>query len=268
MIIKVENGKSLIQLKMNELGSYLKFIKPLAINWSDCQGSIAQFYAIFSYTKEHKEKIDVDLKEKLNSGEFKLKNNINHLNKLLSLFENATYELSFEPEYVISDFWDIAKNHHLYTSNQIMREKGKIEFCEDKEHLDFISESYYDGFSEYFIYTQPTESLNQERIKHYEELLNTGIRPTAIIYSGQAKSKGNYKDGTSWQSNYNSGNFILDGHHKLAAYKNLNLPPSLLRITKMYSSTNKLNFNLKDFKTDIEYRLQKSQAAHYLENIS
>ena len=268
MVIKVENGKSLIQLKMNELGSYLKFIKPLAIDWFDCQGSIAKYYAIFSYTEEHKDKIDVDLKEKLNTGEFNLKHHIDHLKKLLRLFENANYHLSFEPEYAIDDIWDIAKNQHLYTSNQIMREKGKMKFSEDKEYLDFLAESYYDGYSEYFIHTQPTESLNQERVKYYEALLQTGIKPTAIIYSGQAQSTGNYTDGTSWQANYNSGNFILDGHHKLAAYKNLNLPPSLLRITKMYASINELNFHLKDFEKDIQPRLQKSQVAHYLKNIS
>lgn len=268
--IKVTNGTSFLELKLNTLGSYLKFKKPLAINWSDCQGSIAQFYAIFSYLQEYKESIQESLRVKLNDGSFDLNSEIDEVSKLLSLFENGTYNISFEPEYQykISDNWNwnLAKNNKLFSSNAVIREETQTLYSDENKNLDYLTESYYNGYSEYFIFTQPSEVLNKERIKFYQEKIIQGEKPTAIIYNGYSETKGTYKDGSNWIRTYLSGDFIIDGHHKLMAYKKLNCAPSLLRISKIYNSDDKLNFSMKDFKSDLASRLLKCQSKHFTEN--
>jgi len=267
--IEIENGKCFLELKLNELGSCLKFKKPLAINWSDCHGSIAQFYAIFSYSQEYKESINISLKSKMNNGEFLLDSEIYEIEKLLNLFENGTYNVSYEPKYKfeISDSWNwnLAKNYKLFTSNPTIRTETLQYYSDDKCNLNYLSESYYDGYSEYFIFTQPSEILKEERIKFYESEIRKGIKPIALIYSGYSQTKGTYDDGSNWMGTYNSGKFILDGHHKLVAYKNMNITPALIRIEKIYKSDAELNLSIEDFKNDLENKLMKCQVKHFIE---
>ncbi len=269
-IVEVSDGKSILELKLNELGSYLKCRKPLAINWFDCQGSIAQFYAIFSYCQEYKETIQEHLRASLNSGNFVFEDEFNEIIKLLSLFENGKYNISFEPNYKfeISDRWnwDLAKNYKLYTSNAVIRDESQTYHSDDKANLNFLSESYHDGYCEYFIFTQPSEVLDKKRIEFYQERINQGMRPLAIIYSGYSETKGTYADGSNWRRTYRTGNFILDGHHKLIAYRNLDKAPALLRIEKIYKSDGELNFSEKDFETDLKTKLLKCQVKHFSEN--
>lgn len=268
-ILEISDGKSILELKLNKLGSYLKFRKPLAINWSDCQGSIAQFYAIFSYCQEYKEAIQQNLRESLNSGDFKFETGFTEITKLLSLFENGRYNISFEPNYrfEISDRWDwnLAKNHKLFASNAVIRDESQTYYSDDKAYLDYLTESYYDGYSEYFIFTQPSEILDEKRIKFYQEEIKQGMKPIAIIYSGYSQTKGTYEDGSNWIRTYQTGNFIIDGHHKLIAYKILNQTPSLLRIEKIYKSEDELNFSEKDFENEFQTKLLKCQVKHFKE---
>lgn len=268
--IEISNGQSIFELKLNELGSYVKFKKPLAINWSDCRGSITQFYAIFSYLQEYQDSIQDSLRLKLNDGTFELNSEFNEISKLLSLFENGKYNISFEPKYKfeISDRWDwdLAKNYKLFTSNSIIREESEEIYSDEKGNLDYLTESYYNAYSEYFIFTQPSEVLNKERIDFYKKEILKGKKPLAIIYSGYSQTKGTYKDGSNWIRTYRSGNFIIDGHHKLIAYKTLNLTPSLLRIEKIYDSDNELNFSKVDFELDLANKLLKCQSKHFKEN--
>jgi len=68
------------------------------------------------------------------------------------------------------------------------------------------------------MFTQPFESLNAERVQHYEEQIRKGERPVAIairVMIGKQESEDSYQDTT-----YNSTKYILDGHHKLVAYQN------------------------------------------------
>lgn len=269
-IVEISNGKSILELKLNELGSYLKFRKPLAINWSDCYGSIAQFYAIFSYCQEYKDSIRLSLRDSLNNGDFRIESEFEEIIKLLSLFENGKYNISYEPDYKFEisnkSNWNLAKNHKLFASNTIIREESQKFYSDDKANLDYLTESYYDGNSEYFIFTQPSEILNNNRIDLYQEEIKQGKKPFAIIYSGYSTTKGTYEDGSNWQRTYQSGNFIIDGHHKLIAYKKLNKPPSLLRIEKIYQSDSELNFSEKDFEHDLETKLLKCQVKHFKDN--
>jgi len=264
--IEITDAKSFLELKLNKLGSYLKFKKPLAINWSDCAGSIAQFYAIFSFSQEYKNSIDESLRLTLNEGNFQFDSGIKDVTKLLTLFENGTYNVSFEPNYKleISDSWnwDLAKNHKPFTSNPIIRKEIQKEYSDNKAHLNTLTESYYDGYSEYFICTQPFEKLDKQRIRFYEEQIIKGKKPVSIIYSGYSQRK----KGSKWIRTHRSGNFIIDGHHKLVAYKNLKKTPSLLRIEKVYQSEKELNFSDKDLNNDLKDKLLKCQLRHFDEN--
>ena len=266
--IEIVNGKSYLKLKLNGLGSYLKFEKPLAFDWYDCMGSVGKFFAIFSFSQNYQDTIDIELKNRLNKGEFNWNVDIPQIVKMLSLFENGVYDISYEPEYIHDDNWGIAKNFMLYGSNPILREEARFTYSSDQKLLYSLGEGFYDGISEYFISTQPSEILKYDRIKFYEEIILQGYRPTAIIYNGFLEKKESHEDGSNSTRYFCSGDFILDGHHKLNAYKNVYESPSLIRITKRYKTLQELNFDLEDFNLDLAPRLQKCQIAHFVKNYS
>jgi hypothetical protein len=271
-LVEITNGKSFLELKLNELGSYLKFGKPLSINWSDCRGSISQYFAIFSYCYEYKKIIHENLRESFNNGNFIFESEIDEIVKLLSLFENGKYQISYEPDYKyeISENWNwnLAKNYKLYSSNSVIREETQEFFSDDNANLEYITESYYDGYEEFFLFTQPTEKIDISRVRFYEAEILNGNKPVAIIYSGYSQTKGKYKDDSTWIRTYRSGNFIIDGHHKLIAYKKLNRTPSLLRIEKIYNSDIELNFSKEDLEIDLKEKLFPSQNKHFSANYS
>jgi hypothetical protein len=72
---------------------------------------------------------------------------------------------------------------------------------------------YYPGCGS-FVTTQPTSSLSQERIAHFAQSIQRGERPMLFTIS--------VDDGWS--------DFIIDGHHKLAAYTLTGTLPHYLSI--------------------------------------
>jgi hypothetical protein len=116
--------------------------------------------------------------------------------------------------------------------------------------VEAITDSYYDGYSDCFIFTQPSEQINPERVVFYETQIKAGLRPTALIYSGNFKEMGKHDDGSVWQSTMRTGTFIIDGHHKLMAYLNLKINPSLIRIERKFEAENVQH------KTDALYELK------------
>lgn len=74
---------------------------------------------------------------------------------------------------------------------------------------------YRDGFYPHdwnLITTRPLASLDAARIDYYQDRIRAGVRPLVLLA------------GVDWVE------FILDGHHKLAAYQRLEVAPSVLLI--------------------------------------
>jgi hypothetical protein len=102
---------------------------------------------------------------------------------------------------------------------------------------------------------EPKESLDWKRIAFFENEIANGKRPFAIIHNAAYLTNGEDAD---WISE----NYIIDGHHKLYAYRNLNIHPSLAVIYKEYESKMDIPFDFPNFKE----KLYPWQVDHLVKN--
>lgn len=72
-------------------------------------------------------------------------------------------------------------------------------------------------FDSTLIFTQSVDSLNQERVDHYALAITNGARPIALTATSN----------TAWCD------FVLDGHHKLQAYKLVNVRPEIISVSRL-----------------------------------
>ena len=77
-------------------------------------------------------------------------------------------------------------------------------------------EPYYGGIVAYML-TQPEATLDSTRIAHYCDLIREGKRPVIVTISIS-------KD---------ADQYVLDGHHKLAAYRRLQVPSRYLNLVRV-----------------------------------
>ncbi len=269
-VVVIEKGKNRIQLKWNGSLSSLQFDGPLSLHWFDYMGSLGKFYVLLPYNEEYRNQIQVKISESLNCGNELIEEDLSFLDEILSLFENSKYEISYEPEYrfEINDKWnwELAFNRKKSTTDLEIFKKQKDIITDEINNIYSVTETFYDGNNETFLFTQPKEVLSNSRINHYENQINKGFKPTAIIYYGILEQSGIYDDGSRWKSTERSGLYILDGHHKLVAYKNLNQAPSLIRIVKRYNSKEEFNLSRIDFDEEIKLNLYNPQIKHINEN--
>ncbi len=269
-IIKIENGKELLKLKWNGSLSSLQFNGPLSLHWFDCMGSLGKFFVILPYNKEYREEIQKWFSKSLNGGMEIDEKIFDTLSEILRLFENSTYEIFYEPNYryEVDDSWnwEYIGNKRDTSTNPIKYKVLNSQIPDDLSKIYTVTEGFYDGNNESLLFTQPLEIIDRKRVKYYEGLIKKGLRPTAIIYYGLLEESGTYEDDSKWCSTNRSGLYILDGHHKLIAYKNLNQTPSLLRIIKRYNSKSDFNLSKQEFETEIKHKLYKPQIKHINQN--
>ena len=110
--------------------------------------------------------------------------------------------------------------------NLLNNSKYKLELCFTynveisspinlKSKIKF-SENYGGGPT--FVQTQL--KVNKDTLKEYKKAIQGGIRPIAVLL----------------QVENDSISYILDGHHKLLAYKELGIEPKILMVTKLQST--------------------------------
>lgn len=268
--IEIRNGKGIVQLKWNGSLSSLSFEKPLSLHWFDCMGSLGKFFAILPYNKTYRDEIQKRVSQKINSGQILEEKDLEFLVDFLSVFENSTYEISYEQDYKYevdeSWSWEIAKNTRDVLTNPLLFNQIDSVTSENISDIYTVTDTFYDGNNETLLFSQPIEIIDEKRVKHYEELIKKGLKPVAIIYYGMLEQSGTYDDNSKWISTEWSGLYIIDGHHKLLAYKNLEITPTLIRIVKRYNSKSDFNLAKQDFDSEIRNQLYKPQIKHINEN--
>jgi len=88
--------------------------------------------------------------------------------------------------------------------------------AEQQSDLEF--ESFYPGFGA-MIATQPIKELSSKRVRGLVERIQGGARPVVITLCAEG----------AW------GEFIIDGHHKISAYRQANVPAMRLNIVRRNS---------------------------------
>lgn len=273
----INNGTGQITLGMSEIGSYLKIADPVAVDWYDCAGSIGHYCCLL--TADHalretiRESIVSALNEDFSGNEERL---FELLQPLFRLFKNGCYNLEFhESNHFFKPQFPTSQNtRQLFASLEILfpelsdaTEEEKIwqkfqHFSEKsprEAHLFGLTgrtTSGYYPFStpQFLIATRPENSLSTKQIQHYTDRISDGERPFVILLAGF------YPNGSN--IDFDTPYYILDGHHKLCAYRELNISPSICLITYYPETREEIEF---DAEMLVE-RLLPRQAKHLIEN--
>lgn len=227
--IDITNGEGIIDLKSDGFSETLIIKKPLTANWHDNRGSIGEYYTVSKNFEDSKNIVDSinNILEKGNIDE-----SFNILKPFLKLFSNGKYRL---------EFYNIPREKAIF---HFEVERG---IMNDKNATSFYPEFYCD---EYF-YTRPYYSINRKRINYYKRLIKKGTLPLVIIYNNY------FIDGNEL---IESKNYILDGHHKLEAYRSLGMDIPTIFISKNYKNE-ELNILAEMF-----HVLNTEQFNHYFTN--
>lgn len=270
--INITNGQGIIKIKTTDIGSYFTLKKPLSVIWCDCDGSIAQYFALTHYSKLEQKIITENLKSNLydNYSE-KTEDVFSDFKGLFELLENGTYEVNFE---IFSklDHWKqvddlifLAYNEDIrMTSSYLFDKYKKIEETSNawklQDKITYFSKWFYDdscGHSN-FLFTRAMETINFQQVKFYESEILNGKFPFAILM----RKEFTHQEGNT-MAHQDSGWYILDGHHKLLAYHNLKIPPRLLKIKQIVTNLEYDNFDI----TELEPVLMGCQLEHIRKNL-
>lgn len=277
MKFTIENGTNICSIGLSDIGSYIQFNYPLTVVWYDCRGSVGKYFCVLPYNEEYRNTVRNKINDNLNQDFTEnIKDLYEILNPLLQLFKNGDYNLSFysnkEKEFFqYQTSSDNFSKIHFNNLEVVFSEKttnlSNIEIIKG-EHKSFLKEieiskkyypsdileystdGIYTGWQSFFA-TQPIENIDQERVKYFENKINSGERPFAILFNSYLA----FED-------FDSSYYILDGHHKLLAYQNLGLYPPIALITHLPSSIDDIEFDVEKL-TEFLYPWQ---IEHILEN--
>lgn len=262
MELEIEDGKGLVKIIISEHCNYLKFQKPVSIVWHDGYGSIGKFLSILPYNEQYRNeiagRINNNIYENYTNREIEA---YNLLKPLFGVFESGKYLVKFyssgkyfeyeQSNNEISRYEDwkleisgsskIEKSKKLYyeyvaffIKNSITKKYG------DTNCLDYTTHNYYDGNYLALIATQPIDSISNERVKFFLDEIERGKRPFVILFRRYVEANDDY-----------SSDFVIDGHHKLIAYKKLNVSPPILSIEQITNKAESLEFILQDLKNHL-----------------
>lgn len=254
-----KGSRNKIKIGLTEIASYLEIEKPIVLDWSDCEGSMGRYCTMLGIKDDE----FISLTNRLNAFVYKdYSENISNLftdfQPLFNLLENGLYFFDYSKGGIISDTSKI----HLVFPKTAFSEKNFLNENE-KDVLILTSEWYFDFHCFHFIATQSEDSINRNRIEFYKNEINEGKRPfIIIIYKSYIEDKltpNKVNEYVDWNSAY----FLLDGHHKFIAYKELGIFPPRFTICQAFSNSDEIYFDLKKLKK----HLNSQQFKHLTENI-
>jgi len=223
--MKIENPNGIIKIRFDGFLSCLYIKKPRAVDWSDCGGSVARYFACLPF-----DEFDRELQSEI-------ENRISSIQSIEELKESGFLDLLETGEYEF-ELWEnkptsLIFNTNLLNSNSIIHWWHKKEIGKHRGARPYSLNSFY-PYGRQLMFTQPFESLNHKRIKFYEEKIKNGKKPLSIalrVRIGKQDDEDSYQD-----TSYNSTKYILDGHHKLVAYQNLKINPNYILINRTQNS--------------------------------
>jgi hypothetical protein len=191
-------------------------------SWPDCQGSCGQCY--FSL-KERGEVLALEdfrqFRAILNEGLISPDLNLEiQLLPILRLFAGGKYYARVIHKVIFSDIYPLSEDVHEYYP---------YNFCYYGEQLYVTDKFPFPGDKSFPLKTVAQYGMDDERVKYYEDAIRSGRRPLCLVLADSAYvpstldyfKKHHLPLSVSW---------LLDGHHKLQAYSNLDVLPSVLRI--------------------------------------
>lgn len=259
--MRIGNPHGVIKIRFDGFISCLIIQNPKVVDWPDHGGSVARYFACFP-----KESVNVPITKEIDKQ-------ISSLTSIDELIECGFLNLLDIGEYEI-ELWEgkqttLLYNTNILNSNKILYNWHKEQIGNYRGAEEYSLQRFY-PYGRQLMFTQPFESLDPIRIEHYENVIKSGERPKAI--SLRVKNS-NQQDEDSYQNTeYDTTKYILDGHHKLVAYQNLNINPSYFVITRTggnYDQSELPNLDNYLFYYQIEHIVNNClESMRHLDNIS
>lgn len=224
MNFKITDGKGLISIEydVHRHGECLSIgNNPVTFLWREYDDPDEDNLALLFMKEENKTLINEALKEIDFEVDYtdKIDDLFQTLQPLLSLLQNGSYELKFYEE----KSWNVYNDAALFGDERLDPEDVEKEIGKYEEqlgqHLIYNDRSHRDNTYCYTIYEYPfiawksEEEMDEDVVARYEQQISAGARPFAIILTGKYVKDDYFHE------------HVLDGHHKLRAYKNLKIEP-------------------------------------------
>jgi uncharacterized protein (TIGR02996 family) len=191
----VGDGKGLIEVRGGNSETVLLVEgKPVALNWDDCAGSVGQYLVFTGHTRgaDYARQLAEFVEGEVDGA----RGLADQLGPLLAVFASGTYYLGYTPSTAVRS---------VTTFEYSARSSA------DRELI-----GYYPVDQGQLICTQTRESLDEERVVFFRGQIRAGRRPIVLTASVE----------DAWCE------FVIDGHHKLAAYNRERVKPTLLSIVR------------------------------------
>lgn len=203
-IYNITTGQNIIDVSSDGVVTCLKIRKPIAVDWYDRAGSVGKYYAGTTDFKPITQNFNDALEHRTDAQIMQV------MQDFMPLFANG--------HYVVSIGKATETDYELHSEFMEGKNRGSISysyFCEPKLQLCF---------------TQPLRKMSQERIMFYEQIIAKGARPKVLMLEAHYPDNKDKKNKRGYL--LNSPQFVLDGHHKAVAYRNLNIDLEFVRISK------------------------------------
>jgi uncharacterized protein (TIGR02996 family) len=203
----VNGGRDLIEVRGGqEETALLVEGKSVALNWDDCQGSVGQYLVFTGHTRgaDYARQL-AEFVEGEVDGSRPLADQIG---PLLAVFASGTYCLA-------------------YTLSAATESMTTLEYSEQSSANRELVQ-YYPADLRHLVCTQTRESLDEKRVAYFRKQIRAGRRPTVLTVAAEG----------AWCE------FVIDGHHKLAAYSLARVKPTILSIVRWQAPEISLNEGL------------------------
>jgi len=181
-------------------------------------------YDGFVYILKIKNKKIIHWADQPGWGSYRLRiQNFNDDTSIDSSINEALFEETVSEETIDTILKTLPSRNYII--HQILNE-GDFEssFVSNYAPLDnqVFGSGYYngDGNGPLFLFTKSISEIDKARIAHYKNLIQQGARPRVITLEFDFPDDKGSHDCTL--------SFILDGHHKILAYQELNINPAFL----------------------------------------
>ncbi len=247
-------GNANIRIRMYEGRNVLFYKKEiLSVYFSELEHSCIHYFA--GTEKNLTNESLQALIEDINHGEITQNDSLKLSSLVLGEFENGTYNITFDSasEKVFSDsgFDADASSHWVEKTygTKITPDYfiGKYSFLGEKEHHSILE-------------TSSRKKLDHSRIAYYKDIISKGKQPIVILFGIHLKNTDMFEIGRD------DVYYLIDGHHKMAAYKYLNQNPRVLRIQQVINQDNFDEFymNKEEYQKYKEHRGSLHSWVHYL----
>jgi uncharacterized protein (TIGR02996 family) len=206
-LVLLADGKGLIEVRGGEPETVLLVEgKPIALNWDDCAGSVGQCLVFTGHTRgaDYARQLAAFVEGEPDGDRLLAE----QIEPLLALFAPGTYCLAYTPSTAVES---------VTTFEYPDRSSARRELI-----------GYYPADQRHLVCTQSRESLDEGRVMFFREQIRTGRRPVVLTASAEE----------AWCE------FVIDGHHKLAAYDLERVRPSILGIVRWQAPEISLNEGL------------------------